>query len=119
MKPDLHHTLCASCVRVSGQKVSYGPESRQNYCAQTKHLAVRVHFGRDSQTGTRQQHNQTIYGRFRVVPALPQSEAASAITTGYSARLQCASPKLADRKLCVEKTDDRDLWVMRTLNDTI
>jgi hypothetical protein len=84
----------------------------QDYCAQTKHLAVRVHFGRDSQTGTRKQHNQTIYSRFREVPALPQSEAASARYQRYSARLQCASPKLADRKLCVEETDDRDLWVM-------
>jgi hypothetical protein len=55
----------------------------QDYCAQTKHLAVRVHFGRDSQTGTRKQHNQTIYSRFREVPASSIGSCVSVIPTVF------------------------------------
>jgi hypothetical protein len=52
-------------VRVSGQEVSYGPESRADYCARSKHLARSRYLGRDPQTGTRKYHNQTIHGPFR------------------------------------------------------
>ena len=58
IKPDLHRTVCASCVPLSGQEVSLWPE-KQIVARGASTWLVRVYLGRDPQTGTRKYHNQT------------------------------------------------------------
>jgi hypothetical protein len=53
IKSDLHLTVCASCVLVSGQELNYGPSSRTDCCARSEHLASpRLSWARSAHGGS-------------------------------------------------------------------